>query len=290
MRRPLRPVAHRAFARRQRSNGVVQLAARPRARAGLPPPHRGHRPRTVHHGVGGASWRTCAGWVSTGTRASRWAARWGRTGSRSASTSTARIPRRSLGRDTPTAASARSRSWRPSARRNWQRGSPLDTPAPVGPRRARERERRQAAGEPAVVRLRVPAEPGRRVRGSGARPVTFHTDQIGDPVLVRSDGVPAYNYAVVDRRPPDGHHARDPRRGPHLEHATAGAGVPGLRLDAARVRASLAGPGTRSRAAVETPRRHVGRGVPCQGLSARGAGELPGAHRMVAADRSTRRS
>ena len=31
------------------------------------------------------------------------------------------------------------------------------------------------------------------VRGT----VTFHTDVIGDPVLVRSDGIPAYNYAVV---------------------------------------------------------------------------------------------
>ena len=27
--------------------------------------------------------------------------------------------------------------------------------------------------------------------------VTFHTDVIGDPVLVRSDGMPAYNFAVV---------------------------------------------------------------------------------------------
>ena len=56
---------------------------------------------------------------------------------------------------------------------------------------------RRAAGEAAVVRLRVPA--GRDVtfddlvRG----PVTVHTDVIGDPVLVRSDGIPAYNYAVV---------------------------------------------------------------------------------------------
>jgi glutamyl-tRNA synthetase/nondiscriminating glutamyl-tRNA synthetase len=56
---------------------------------------------------------------------------------------------------------------------------------------------RRAAGEPAVVRLRVP---DRRevtftdlVRGG----VTVHTDQIGDPVLVRSDGLPAYNFAVV---------------------------------------------------------------------------------------------
>lgn len=57
--------------------------------------------------------------------------------------------------------------------------------------------RRKANGEAAVVRLKVPE--GRTVtfndvvRGD----VTFHTDVIGDPVLVRSDGVPAYNFAVV---------------------------------------------------------------------------------------------
>ena len=56
---------------------------------------------------------------------------------------------------------------------------------------------RRASGEPAVVRMRVPE--GREVaftdvvRGL----VTFHTDVIGDPVLVRSDGIPAYNFAVV---------------------------------------------------------------------------------------------
>ena len=56
---------------------------------------------------------------------------------------------------------------------------------------------RRAKGEPAVIRLRVPE--GREVaftdvvRGL----VTFHTGVIGDPVLVRSDGIPAYNFAVV---------------------------------------------------------------------------------------------
>jgi nondiscriminating glutamyl-tRNA synthetase len=56
---------------------------------------------------------------------------------------------------------------------------------------------RVSSGERAVIRLRVPE--GRDltfvdvVRG----PVTFHTDVIGDPVLVRSDGMPAYNFAVV---------------------------------------------------------------------------------------------
>ena len=62
---------------------------------------------------------------------------------------------------------------------------------------AAEAAARRANGEPAVIRLRVPA--GREVaftdvvRGL----VTFHTDVIGDPVLVRSDGIPAYNFAVV---------------------------------------------------------------------------------------------
>ncbi|MGH9202022.1 MAG: glutamate--tRNA ligase, partial [Vicinamibacterales bacterium] len=60
-----------------------------------------------------------------------------------------------------------------------------------------EVERRRAAGEPAAVRLRVPA--GRDVTFTDVvrGPVSFHTDVIGDPVLVRSDGIPAYNYAVV---------------------------------------------------------------------------------------------
>ena len=63
--------------------------------------------------------------------------------------------------------------------------------------RADEAKRRKDGGEAAVVRLRVPE--GRSVtfndvvRGE----VTFHTDVIGDPVLVRSDGIPAYNFAVV---------------------------------------------------------------------------------------------
>jgi nondiscriminating glutamyl-tRNA synthetase len=62
---------------------------------------------------------------------------------------------------------------------------------------AAEARRRVHAGERAVVRLRVPADREVRfddvVRGS----VAFHTDVIGDPVLLRSDGHPAYNFAVV---------------------------------------------------------------------------------------------
>jgi glutamyl-tRNA synthetase/nondiscriminating glutamyl-tRNA synthetase len=61
-----------------------------------------------------------------------------------------------------------------------------------------EARRRVENGEPAVVRFRVPD--GEReiafddvVRGR----VSFSSDVIGDFVLLRSDGVPAYNFAVV---------------------------------------------------------------------------------------------
>ena len=60
-----------------------------------------------------------------------------------------------------------------------------------------EARRRVQDGEPAVIRFRVP---DRRevvfddiVRGR----VRFETEVIGDPVLVRSEGIPAYNFAVV---------------------------------------------------------------------------------------------
>jgi glutamyl-tRNA synthetase len=63
---------------------------------------------------------------------------------------------------------------------------------------ADEARKRIDAGEPAVIRFRVPD--GDReiafddlVRGR----VSFMTDVIGDFVLVRSGGVPAYNFAVV---------------------------------------------------------------------------------------------
>ena len=52
-------------------------------------------------------------------------------------------------------------------------------------------------GEPAAIRFRIPADRevvfNDVVRGE----VRFNTEVLGDPVLVRSEGVPAYNYAVV---------------------------------------------------------------------------------------------
>lgn len=60
-----------------------------------------------------------------------------------------------------------------------------------------EADARVTAGEKAVIRLRVPSDREVTFNDIVRGPVTFHTALIGDPVLVRSDGMPAYNFAVV---------------------------------------------------------------------------------------------
>lgn len=59
-----------------------------------------------------------------------------------------------------------------------------------------EAERRRAAGEPAAIRLKIPEHPIQFhdiVRGD----VEFPHEVIGDQIIVRSGGMPIYNYAVV---------------------------------------------------------------------------------------------
>jgi nondiscriminating glutamyl-tRNA synthetase len=60
-----------------------------------------------------------------------------------------------------------------------------------------EARRRIEAGERAVVRFRIPERIDVSFQDLVRGEVTFSTDVIGDPVLVRSDGRPAYNFAVV---------------------------------------------------------------------------------------------
>ncbi len=60
-----------------------------------------------------------------------------------------------------------------------------------------EGRRRAEQGEKAVIRLRVPEARDVVFTDIVRGEVRFSTDVIGDPVLVRSDGIPAYNYAVV---------------------------------------------------------------------------------------------
>ena len=57
-------------------------------------------------------------------------------------------------------------------------------------------KRRRASGEPAAIRLKIPERPIHFhdiVRGD----VTFESESVSDPIIMRSSGVPVYNYVVV---------------------------------------------------------------------------------------------
>ncbi len=59
-----------------------------------------------------------------------------------------------------------------------------------------EAKRRRATAEPCAIRLRIPAHPIRFhdiVHG----PVEFSNEVVSDPIILRSTGVPVYNYVVV---------------------------------------------------------------------------------------------
>ena len=61
----------------------------------------------------------------------------------------------------------------------------------------REQAAREAGGTRPVWRLRVPEGETVTYHDLVRGPISFRTDLIGDPVLVRASGVPLYNFAVV---------------------------------------------------------------------------------------------
>ena len=231
------------------------------------------------------SWKTCGGWGCTGTRVSRRAATSGRIGSRALRDLSRRMPITLLAVGHALLLLLFGREARGRAQGAARGGAAAEVRGHLPRHRRRGRARARQAARRA---RRHPAAGARRSRGRFQDmvrgTVTFHTDVIGDPVLVRSDGIPAYNYAVVidDQlmavthviRGED-HISNTPRQ--VLLYEAFGWTPPALRPP-------LAGAGSRSRTAVEAARRDVGRRVPRQGLPARGAGELPGADRLVAAE------
>lgn len=60
-----------------------------------------------------------------------------------------------------------------------------------------ESSRRIASGEKAAIRLRTPGEGSVSFQDLVRGTLQFDLGLIGDPILVRSSGLPAYNYAVV---------------------------------------------------------------------------------------------
>ena len=141
--------------------------------------------------------------------------------------------------------------------------------------------RREAAGQPRAVRFLVP---------DGA---TTFDDLVHGPIDVRPRQHRGLRHPPVGRLsdlPPlgrrrrrrDEDHARRARRRPHLEHAEAGAALPGDGRAAAGVRARAADSRAGQEAAEQAPRRDVGRRVRDAGLPARSDGEFSRAARLVA--------
>ena len=95
----------------------------------------------------------------------------------------------------PTGPSRPPRSSTPRARRRRRRAAPTVTRARRRDIPIEESDRRAAAGERHVVRLKMPAEPivvDDLIRGR----VEFPADALDDFVLVRSDGHPLYHFCV----------------------------------------------------------------------------------------------
>ena len=191
--------------------------------------------------------------------------------------------RRSCSAPAPrTTVSARRRSSTPSASGARRTGGRRATPARAAACRASRpsaHRRRRAAGDP------LPRARGSRRRLRGRRP---RRRALSDRRHRRSGDrprrrPPAYNFAVVvDDALMEVTHVI--RGEDHISNTPRQILlVRGARLHAAGVRAPRARDGARPQPAVETPRRDVGGGVSREGLPARGARELPRAHRLVAA-------
>ena len=184
-------------------------------------------------------------------------------------------------RGSPTAASARGAPRGSCAARRSPPDARRGTTAAAWRLRPTRCERRLAAGEPAAVRFKVPAGDvvvDDLIRGH----VVIGADALGDPIIVRSDGVAGYNFATVVDDRDMAHHARHPRRRPPHQHRPPAAAVRGPRRARAALRPPLHGPRARRRQAQQAPRRHRGRRLPRPRLPARGDRELPGAARLVA--------
>ena len=237
------------------------------------PAHRGHRRRAIDARVRSRrSSTTCAGSASTGTRGRTSAARTVPTAQSERlhlyqSYASELLERRRRVLLLLLARAARSRA--PGGGR--RRAVPRSIRARAATSRAEQAQARVAAGERPAIRFRVPENRdvvfSDVVRGE----VRFQTDVIGDPVIVRADGIPAYNFAVVVDdalmevthviRGED-HISNTPRQ--ILLYEALGFTPPAF-AHLALVH------GARSQPAVEASRRDVGRRVPREGIPAGGA-------------------
>ncbi len=171
-------------AHRQRAHLHLQLALCAPQRRHHDPAHRRYRCRAQHRGLASIPSSTVSNgsaWIGTSS-----------TGSPSVSRSTGKWPTQSCTKDSPIAISRpriRARPINRGAHGAWLFQSRMREIS------REESDRRAAAGEPFVLRFRVPRDTGRQVR--------FHdlvygeqsksTADIEDFALLRSDGMPTYH-------------------------------------------------------------------------------------------------
>ena len=108
-------------------------------------------------------------------------------------------------------------------------------------------------------------------------PISINNREIDDLIIVRADGVPTYNFAVVVDDWDMAHHACVPRRRAHQQHAVADQHLPRARRAVAAVRPCAGDPGRRRAEALQAARRRQRDGLRRGRLPARGHAQLPGA-------------
>ena len=118
-----------------------------------------------------------------------------------------------------------------------------------------EVERRVAAGDPFVLRFRVP-DGSTEWDDLVHERITFPNKDIEDFVILRSDGTPIYNMAVVSDDIDVAHHGRHARRRSHLEHAETDPAVSGVRRSTPGVRSPADDSRHRRQEAQQASRRH----------------------------------
>ena len=275
---PDRHLAHRLGAHRP-----LQLPLRPPQRRQLRRAHRGHRRGALRGALRARHPRRPR---LAGSRLGRGPRRGGPYGPYRQANASRRTARQPTGCSPPVwpiaASAARSASTRCASRR-WPTAARRATTAPAGgsTRRGRRAPRRRRTGRPALRRAQ--RRGGLRRRHPRPHRDRFRED-IGDFIILRSDGMPELQLRGRGRRRRDGHHARHPRRRPPHQHGPAGAAAPRPvpRRAGARLRPPRHDPGGRRRQAVQAPRGDVGGRLPRARLSAAGDRQLSGPAVVVA--------
>ena len=197
---PLRAESDRPAARRQRAHRALQLAARARPRRHVHPAHRGHRRRALDDASPRTSILEDLRWLGLDWDEGPDVGGAARPVPPVRAAAPLHVVRQRAAGRRPRllllllAAEARGRSPR-GARRRAAAAIRRHAAASIPPDEARGAHRRRRARR--SIRFRVPEHVDVAFQDLVRGEVTFSTDVIGDPVLVRSDGRPAYNFAVV---------------------------------------------------------------------------------------------